>query len=388
MLRPAACALGLLLALALAATPSQAQGTQAACDNAPQPVLFLEWETSLENLAFDGAGNLYLSDVGGSRIVVVGPDAAVKREIDLDAHGLVWGPDERLYAIVTSGDAFDVQRSTDASATAFEVYSRGVTTYNGMAFDGAGNLFVSDDSVAPPAEPPDLIRIPAADPLRWEAWTPMYGPNGLAYDATSGAMYTVVTADQASPVLRISPTDKAFSEVVTYLSYGAASLEPNAHEPQGDPLYPIPKGLDDLALGVDGQLYITAHLSGELLRVDPATGSACLLAGGLEEPTSARFARGFGPHGGKLFVTTWGGTGLTGIALGQADQHPPGRVWMFDVGLPEPTTAAGGPSATSSPTSVGSNGSPATGGSGKDAPLGPAALLALGLAAVLLRRPD
>ena len=383
----------LLAALALAVLlvpPASAQGTQAWCDGAKPPVLFFEGETSLENLAFDGAGHLYLSDVGASRILVVGPDGAVQREIDLDAHGLVWGPDDRLYAVVTAGDAYDIQRSTDASVTQFEVYSRGVTTYNGMAFDAAGNLYVSDDSVAPPAEPPDLIRIPASDPMRWAEWTPLYGPNGLAYDEATGAMYTVITADQSSPVLRLSTTDPAAVEVVTYLSYGVATLQPNAHEPQGDPLYPVPKGLDDLALGVDGKLYITAHLSGELLRVDPATGEACLLAANLEEPTSARFAHGFGSHGGKLFVTTWGGTGVSGIALGQAGMHPPGKVWVVDVGLPEAAPGTGGPSSGPSttgmpaPTDSLSDGTEAA--AGKDTPLGLLAVVALLVVAFVRRR--
>jgi hypothetical protein len=233
--------------------------------------------------------------------------------------------------------------------TAFEVYSKGVTTYNGMAFDGDGNLFVSDDNIAPPAQPPDLIRVPRANPMDWEPWTPIYGPNGLAYDAATGALYTVITADQSSPVLRLSATDRNAVEVVAHLSFGAATLEPGVHEPQGDPLLPLPKGLDDLALGPDGLLYITAHLSGELLRVDPATGDACLLASGLEEPTSARFAWGFGPHGGKLFVTTWGGVGVSGIALGQAGMHPVGHVWMFDLGFGEPPRAPGVQNPQSSP---------------------------------------
>lgn len=333
----------LLLAVlvGLAGLPAaSAQGTQGPCDVAPPAVLFLENETSLENLAFDGAGNLYLSDAGGARILRVGPDGTVSGQIDLDAHGIVWGPDDRLYAAVTAGeDLYDIQRSTDASATAFEVYSAGLPVYNGMAFDGAGDLYVSDDSVAPPAQPPDLVRIPRDDPAAWEPFTGLYGPNGLAYDPATDALYTVITAEQSSPVLRLSPQDASVA-VVAYLSFGVVTLQPGAHAPQGDPAHPVPKGLDDLALGPDGRLYVVGHLSGELLRVDPADGSACLIASGLEEPTSARFAHGFGGHGGKLFVTTWGGTGVTGIAAGSADQHPPGKVWVFDLGFEEAAGAA------------------------------------------------
>ena len=335
------CFAGLLLValagLAGAGVPAVSAQTQAPCDGAPAPVLFLEHQSSLENLAFDGNGSLYLSDAGGARILRVWPDAEPKGELAVDAHGIVWGPDDRLYAAVTAGeDLYDIQRSTDSLVTAFEVYSTGLPVYNGMAFDAQGNLYATDDNIAPPEVPPDLVRIPRADPANWEPWTELYGPDGITFDAATGALYTVITADQSSPVLRLSPTDPTVSEVVTYLSYGSATLEPNAHPPQGDPANTVPKGLDDLTLGPDGKLYLAAHLAGELLRVDPVDGSACLVASGLEEPTSARFAHGFGPHGGKLFVTTWGGTGVTGLVQGNAGMHPPGKVWMFDFGFGEP----------------------------------------------------
>lgn len=380
-----------VMALALAwAVPGEAQVTQAPCDVMPEAVLFAESETSLENLAFDGRGRLYVTEVGAQRILDFSPDGSVAREIDLDAHGVVWGPDDRLYAIVAAGDGvYDVRRSIDAGVSAFEVYTTGITTYNGMAFDGDGDLYVSDDSVAPPAQPPDLVRVPAGDPMAWEPWTPLYGPNGLAYEAATDSIYTVITADQSSPVLRLSATDRDKVEVVTYLSFGVATLEPGFHDPQGDPLYPGPKGLDDLTLGPDGRLYIVGHLSGELLRVDPATGEACLLASGLEEPTSVRIARGFGEHGGKLFVTTWGGVGLSGIALGQAEQHPAGKVWMFDVGFVEEPIGD-----VSAPTTSTSTGPELLFDDGvfpdeppkKDSPGGPMALLALGLLAIVLGR--
>lgn len=381
----------LLVALATACLAPLASGqvTQQPCPQAPEAVLFAEWETSLENLAFDGNGSLFVSDVGGARIVRFGPEGKSSIAFEGEAHGLAWGPDDRLYTTVSAGadGPWDVLRSTDATVTAFEPYSRGLPTYNGMTFDGAGNLYVSDDSVGMPNDTPDLVRVPASDPARWLPWTPLYGPNGLVYDEQADAIYTVITADQASPVLRFSTTDSGVSEVVTYLSYGFATLQPGTHDPQGDPQYALPKGLDDLTLGPDRLLYVVGHLSGELLRVDPALGTACVLASGLEEPTSVRIARGFGPHGGKLFVTTWGGTGITGITLGLADQHPAGKVWMFDVGFGEPSEPAvptpGAPTGASTGERA-ADGSSADALQAKDTPLGPLALLAL--AAVVLAR--
>lgn len=380
-----------LLAILVALPPAASQ-TQATCDVAPTPVLFTETETSLENLAFDGNGSLFLSDAGSDRILRYGPDGRLATTIDMDAHGIVWGPDDRLYAAVTaSGGLNDILRSTDASATQFEVYASGLPVYNGMEFDAAWNLYVSDDNIAPPEVPPDLVRIPRDDPAKWAPWSSMYGPDGIVYDPALDVLYTVVPADQSSPVWRFSPTDPEDAEVVAYLSFGAADLAPGVHDPAGDPRQPVPKGLDDLTLGPDGRLYIAAHLSGELLRLDVATGEACLLASGLEEPSSVRIAHGFGEHGGKLFVTTFGGTGVSGLALGQAGMPPTGKVWMFDVGFVE--DAANGtvapPPATQQPsTSNGGLASSSPTGGGKESPaLGSlAALVAFGLGAVARRR--
>lgn len=379
-----------LLGVVASVLPSATAQT-ADCDVTPPPVLFAETETSLENLAFDGNGSLYLSDAGSDRILRYGPDGQRTGVIDLDAHGIVWGPDDRLYAAVTAADGLnDILRSTDAAATDFEVYAAGLPVYNGMEFDAAWNLYVSDDNIAPPEVPPDLVRIPRDDPSKWVAWSGMYGPDGIVYDPATDSLYTVVPADQSSPVWRFSPRDPEDAEVVAYLSFGAVDLSPGAHAPEGDPSQPVPKGLDDLTLGPDGRLYIAAHLSGELLRLDLPSGEACLLASGLEEPSSVRIAHGFGDHGGKLFVTTFGGTGVSGLALGQAGMPPVGKVWMFDVGFgeprtrPEPVSAPDRTAAVDEETTPSNGAESATGG--KDAPFSPAAFLALAIVALARSR--
>jgi virginiamycin B lyase len=336
--------------LALAwSLPAQAQ-TQAPCPGAPEPELFLEWDSSLENLAFDGRGNLYLSDSGKDQTVRVKVDGSSSIALDRGGNGLVWGPDERLYVAVPAGDATDILRAVDADATSFEVYVAGVPAYNGLDFDGAGNLYASDDNLQPPATPPDLIRIPPADPSKWEAWTDLTGPDGIVYDPVHDVLYTDIVADQSSPIIRFSPTDPSKSEVVAFLSFGLFTLEPNAHGPQGDPQNTVPKGPDDLTVGPDGLLYVAGHVSGEVIRLDPVTGEACILASGLEEPSSVRFARGFGPHDGKLFVSTWGGTGVVGLAQTTAGAPPAGKVWMLDLGpLRAPSATPAGSNGTGGP---------------------------------------
>ena len=67
----------------------------------------------------------------------------------------------------------------------------------------------------------------------------------------------------------------------------------------------VPKGLDDMTVGPDGQLYVVGFASGELLRVDPVTGQACLVVSGLVTPTAVQFAVAFGSFDPQsdLFVT-------------------------------------------------------------------------------------
>ena len=67
----------------------------------------------------------------------------------------------------------------------------------------------------------------------------------------------------------------------------------------------MPKVLDDLTMGSDGQLYTVAYATGELLRVHPRTGSACVVADGFVTPTSVHAPEAFGDFDPErhMFVT-------------------------------------------------------------------------------------
>lgn len=296
--------------------------SHAACADAPAPALFAQWDTQLENLAFDGSGYLYLSDLGGDRVLRATPDGAIEVVAHVPGmHGMAFGPDGRLYVGGTVDGGPGVLRFTSLDPPAIEPVASGLVAANGMAFDAGGNLFVSNPGLGSGA--PYLARLPAAQMSAWSAWSGDYGVNGLAHDATSGRIYAAVTADQSSPILSLSTTDPSDVRVVAQLTLGAATLQPGVHAPSGQPAL-VPKGLDDLTLAPDGMLYAAAHVSGELMRVDPATGEACVLASGLGEPTSVRVAQGFGAWDGWLFVTDMGGVGVSALfAPGQ------GAIWAF-----------------------------------------------------------
>lgn len=314
-------------ASALALVPGAAPLSQPPCAGASAPVLVAQWDSQLENLAFSTDGTLYVSDIGGDRLLRVRADGAVEVVAHVPGmHGLALGPDGRLFA-GASGNGAEVWRFTSLSPLAREVVASGLEAANGLAFDGAGNLFVSSPLSA---SPPYLVRVPrlaGGGFGAWEAWGDEYGTNGLSAEPGGATLLAAVTADQSSPIVRISTTDPGDVDLVAELSFGALTLQPGAHLPSGDAGALAPKGLDDLTLGPDGAIYAAAHVSGEVLRVDPATGEACVLASGLEEPTSARFAPAASAWAGKLLVTDMGGVGVTALAGPGA-----GAVWALSPG--------------------------------------------------------
>lgn len=291
--------LGLLLALASPlATPAATPVMQPACADAHAPALFLAWPTQLENLAFDANGTMFVSDFGGDHLVRVAPEGATI-VANVDIHGMTFGPDGLLYIGTSSGQVWRVDSIEPFAKT---LIAAGLPAANGLAFDAAGNLFVSNPLGT---GAPYLVRLPASDPAAWAPWSSQYGPNGLWRDGDR--ILAAITGDQSSPILSYSTSDPDDVRVVAQLSLGVLTLQPGVHAPQGGGAV-APKGLDDLTQGPDGMIYVAAHVTGELLRVDPASGVACVLASGLHEPTSVRFA-----PDGRLFVTDMGGEAVTAL---------------------------------------------------------------------------
>ena len=307
----------LLVPLAASLAPPVAPVTHAACPGAPAPVLFAAWETQLENLAFH-EGRLLVSDIGGDRLLTFDASGALLDATPVPGmHGVTVGPEGAVYVGASGAGGVEVWRLGEGAP---EVVATELPAANGLAFDAAGNLFVSSPLTQ---APPYLVRLPAGDMGAWETWGDQYGTNGLWLDGDS--LLAAVTADQSSPILRISTSDPDDVAVVAQLSLGVATLQPGAHAPAGQPTL-LPKGLDDLTLAPDGMIYAAAHVAGEVLRVDPASGAACVLASGLEEPTSVRVAQGFGAWDGQLFVTDMGGVAVTALAGPGA-----GAVWALDI---------------------------------------------------------
>jgi sugar lactone lactonase YvrE len=302
-----------LLSLAVAVVPAVPAGsdpvTQPACSGDHPTRDFVTGKGVLENLLFDGRGSLYVTGNsmlrrydrrGNEEVLVEGASLG----------GLAIGPDRALYvgfgndggSSIRHAGASAVWRVTRARPFAYTVYAEGFDMANGMTFDRRGNLYVSNDFQRA------IVKIPRRNPSRWTVWADQfYSPNGLVIDPSGRYLDAALTFDQRSPIARFPLADPTRASILTSLTFGLATLEPGV-EDASDPESPlVPKGLDDMTRDAKGRLYVTANGSGEVIRFDPRNGEACVLATGLRNPSSVRFAKGFGTDDGKLYVTQFGG---------------------------------------------------------------------------------
>jgi hypothetical protein len=266
----------------------------------------------LENLAFDGS-HLWISNSTAGRIDRFAADGTPSGSIAVPSPAAITPHNGLLYVNSGNGAPGSLLRTGQSKVLTFDpatfdpngpaptlnTYTSGFSMANGAAFDGGGNLWVSNDFDSA------LLKIaPGGSPV---TGYPVYGTNGLV--VVGDDLYAAVTFDQRSPIEKISVADGTYSTFVQ-LSLGVLSLKPAVHgDPDsGAPLLGV-KGLDDMTLGPDGRLYVVANGTGELIRVDlDGTPDACLVASGLRNPSSVRFAPPeFAPWSGDAFVTEFSG---------------------------------------------------------------------------------
>lgn len=281
--------------------------TQAQCEEVsasvsvfhPGGVPGVDWR---EEMAFDGHGGMWVGPIHSNFLERYDAGGALVETVPVAGPGgVVLGPDGLIYANTQGGPAgtgvvrFD---PTQAQPTP-TVFVSGLPGVNALAFDGAGNLYESTED-----QPPSVLRI-RRDGTRdtaWERAATVYGANGLGVIGAN--LFAAISFDQRSPIELVPLADPGAHRTFTELSVGALSRQPAAY--QADPNAPlVPKGLDDMTVGPDGQLYVVGFASGELLRVDPTTGQGCLVASGLVTPTAVQFAVAFGSFDPQrdLFVT-------------------------------------------------------------------------------------
>ncbi|MEA2421493.1 MAG: hypothetical protein QOF55_592 [Thermoleophilaceae bacterium] len=250
---------------------------------------------SLENLEFDGTGGLLLSASGPQAIERLTPDGTVSTLVpNVNAPG-----GQRLVGRIlyfNTGDAAQsgVSGTKDGTIERFDLdtgvrttFASGLTMPNGLAILPNGDFVVSRDI----GTGTGITRVPAGEPGHpQENWAALDDQNGMAVDPTGTWLYAdqTFTADSAVYKFRISnPSDRSVVATLTG---------------------PTPKGLDDLTIDSNGVLYLAANGTGEVIRLDPATGANCTIATGLQNPSSLKFGRGPGWHADRLYVVAFDGT--------------------------------------------------------------------------------
>ena len=352
----AAAAAALLNLLPMAAAPIHVVTAASPCDGWTMSTLFSGLGI-LEYVIPEPRGTLLVSSSSRNTVERMSRAGATTTLASLNAPGAIVLRGGG--AFVTTGDsatsgALNTADGTvdtlDLATGAVAVYSSGLTMPNGMTFSAAGDGYVTRDVPLDTT----VTRIRVADPANPDtAWARVPTTNGARVDPTQTWLYTSSTFEAAADIRRVRLTDPTQVEVVVSLS-GVGS--------------PVPKGLDDMTMDAAGILYVTANGSGEVLRVDPVARTACVIASGLQNPSSVEFGAGGGFAADHLVVGGFDGT--------IRELTPP------------PQSAPGGSSgsvASGSPPAGGANGSPTT--AAARVPVAAAAAAALAGALVLgLRR--
>lgn len=265
----------------------------------------------LENLGFDPSGAMWVSNATTGRVHKLDAGGADLGSFALPSPGaLTIGPDGLMYANYGNAFAGALLRTGQAGVVRFDwslppaaivpqPFASGLDMANGGIFDAAGNYYVSNDAGDGP------VKI-TPDGTVDRNWVRVWGTNGLVVRGDS--LYAAITFDQRSPIERIPLADSGAHTTAVQTTAGVASLQPAVYtDPDSSrPLVGL-KGLDDMTLGPDGMLWVVANGMGEVLRIDPDAGTVCLVAGGLQSPSSIRFSSQAGPFGGDAFVTEFSG---------------------------------------------------------------------------------
>jgi sugar lactone lactonase YvrE len=287
----------LAAALAMAAFVAAAPSAGAATDPCTgwQQKTLKSGLGSLENLEFDGSGGLLISASGPGAIERLTPDGDVTTLVpNVNAPGgqrvvgrtLYFNTGDSLQSGVT-GTADGTLDRFDLDTHARSTFASGLTMPNGLAVLPNGDFVVSRDV----GSGTGITRIPLNDPSHPQPnWAQLDDQNGMAVDPSGTWLYAVQTFTPDSAVWRFRISNPSDKSVVAALAG------------------PTPKGLDDMTIDRAGILYIAANGTGEVIKLDPASGRHCTIVGGLQNPSSLKFGRGPGWNKSHLYVTSFDGT--------------------------------------------------------------------------------
>ncbi|MGW0634899.1 SMP-30/gluconolactonase/LRE family protein [Nocardia salmonicida] len=251
----------------------------------------------LENLGFDGRGNLLLAEQSASgsagSLQRLGSDGARSVAVDgIDGPGAVLTVGDIAYFTTGNTATAALTGRTDGTIGALHLadgtvttVSTGLTMPNGLAQLPNGDFVVSRDIGAG-----TLTRV-TGDNIATPYAPSLSSTNGLAFDHRRHRLIVSTTFDPTS--------------VVAAVDYTAPDSPPRqAVIPGAGPL----NSADDLTVGPDGKVYVALNVAGSIQQVDVDTGQTCAIAAGLPLSSSARFGSGPGWDPNALYVTSFLGT--------------------------------------------------------------------------------
>lgn len=276
----------------------------AATTLAPAPTACVPWTVStvasgfgmLENLAFDGRGNILLSEgapSGGGALRTLtakGEKGDLVEDVNSPG-GIVVDGSRALFTTgnnamsglmgTTNGTVESVNLDTGERTT----LAKGLTMPNGLAQLADGDLLTTTalgDSVG-------ITRIPAGGGESERLSVDLGSVNGIA--ATTDGKVVVDTSFDATSAVHV-------------LDAADLTAAPTTVKLPGDGRTNI---ADDLAVGEDGSVYVALNGAGKVVRVDPVSGNRCDIATGITMPSSVRFGAGEGWDPTALYATSFDG---------------------------------------------------------------------------------
>ncbi|MBY4128923.1 SMP-30/gluconolactonase/LRE family protein [Rhodococcus fascians] len=248
----------------------------------------------LENLEFDGMGSMIVSEIspigpGALRTVAPTGDRGTLLAGVESPGGLVRDGSSLFFTTGNSAVAglFDMRTGTiekiDLGTGARSTYASGLTMPNGLARSTAGDLFTTRNLGGASG----LTRI-ATDGAVSTVRTDVGSANGIGI--ADGKIYVANTFDPEATVTVLDEKDPAGpSSRIRVDGFGPLTMS------------------DDLTVGDDGMVYLAQNLAGRVVRIDPSSGSSCVVATGLPLTSSVAFG-GVGFDSKSLYATSFDGT--------------------------------------------------------------------------------
>lgn len=160
--------------------------------------------------------------------------------------------DNKVYIANIGASAIQRVDANFDSTTVVETVAMGFSGPNGMVFDSAGNLFVSDsfagsisriDSPHTCAPPPCSVVLVASSTMLQTTGFPPFGANGLAFGNAESMLYVANTGDD-----RVLTVDVITGDV--------------------SPFVESINGADGLAVDKDGYLWVAANQADQIVALD------------------------------------------------------------------------------------------------------------------------